>query len=83
MKIIRFGERRMGLIVELQSGPHIVDVAASLSIFLPHDPLSNGLLNGMLKEGGDWASLIKSRCKYGTGCTPCCALRPPARTIRN
>ena len=64
MKLVRFGDRRTGLVVDLEAGPHIIDVVASVGALLPHDPisngvLSNGVLNGILREGGDWAPLIE------------------------
>jgi hypothetical protein len=59
MKLVRFGDRRTGLVVDLEAGPHIIDVVASVGALLPHDPISNGVLNGILREGGDWAPLIE------------------------
>jgi hypothetical protein len=59
MKLVRFGGRRTGLVVDLEAGPHIIDVVASVGALLPHDPISNGVLNGILREGGDWAPLIE------------------------
>jgi hypothetical protein len=32
---------------------------ASVGALLPDDPISNGVLNGVLKDGGSWASLIE------------------------
>ena len=59
MKLVRFGDRRTGLVVDLEAGPHIIDVVASVGALLPHDLISNGVLNGILREGGDWAPLIE------------------------
>ena len=59
MKLVRFGDRRTGLVVDLDSGPHVIDVVASVGALLPHDPISNGVLNGILREGGSWAPLIE------------------------
>src|SRR5258705_7299074 len=44
MKLVRFGDRRTGLVVDLEAGPHIIDVVASVGALLPHDPISNGVL---------------------------------------
>jgi hypothetical protein len=59
MKLVRFGDRRTGLVVDLDSGPHVIDVVASIGASLPQDPISNGALNGILREGGSWAPLIQ------------------------
>jgi hypothetical protein len=59
MKLAKMTDQTIGLIVALPSGPHIVDIAKSVGIFAPHDPLSNGLLNGAFKDGGDWSSIVK------------------------
>lgn len=58
MKLIRMDGDRIGLFVLLPNGPHAIDIANSLGVF-PHDPLSNGLLNGALKDGHDWSIFIK------------------------
>jgi hypothetical protein len=49
MKLVRFGERRTGLVVELPTGPHVIDVVASVGTLLPEDPVSSGVLNGILR----------------------------------
>src|ERR1700754_221526 len=58
MKLAKITDDTIGLIVTLPNGPHIVDIAKSVSVFGPHDPLSNGLLNGAFKDGGDWTSIV-------------------------
>jgi hypothetical protein len=58
-----------GLVVDLEAGPHIIDVVASVGALLPYDPISNGVLNGILREGGDSAHLSN------TGLTPAPASR--------
>jgi hypothetical protein len=45
--------------VLLPTGPHVIDIANSLGVFAPHDPLSNGLLNGALKDGCNWSLIVK------------------------
>ena len=40
MKLVRFGDRRTGLVVDLEADPHIIDVIASVGALLPHDPIS-------------------------------------------
>jgi hypothetical protein len=59
MKLIRFDDDRTGLVVELPSGPYVIDVVASVGALVPEDPISHGVLNGLLKDKADWASLIQ------------------------
>jgi hypothetical protein len=59
MKLIRFDDDRTGLVVELPSGPFVIDVVASVGALVPEDPISHGVLNGLLKDKADWASLIQ------------------------
>lgn len=59
MKLIRTIDGKIGLVVLLSDGPHVIDILKSLGLFAPHDPLANGLLNGALKDGCDWSQIIK------------------------
>jgi hypothetical protein len=59
MKLAKITDETIGLVVALLNGPHIVDIAKSVGVFAPHDPLSNGVLNGAFKDGGDWPSIVK------------------------
>ena len=59
MKLIRFDGNKTGLAVELASGIHVVDVIASIGALVPEDPISHGVLNGLLKDNGSWAQLIQ------------------------
>ncbi|MFH0298955.1 hypothetical protein AAFX91_17245 [Bradyrhizobium sp. 31Argb] len=59
MKLVRMSEQKVGLLVPLSRGLHVIDIANSLGVFAPHDPLSNGLLNGALKDGCDWSLIVK------------------------
>lgn len=59
MKLARITDETIGLVVALPDGPHIVDIARSVGVFAPHDPLSNGILNGAFKDGGDWPSIVE------------------------
>jgi hypothetical protein len=59
LKLVRFGEWRTGLVVTLPTGPHVIDVVASVGALLPEDPVSSGVLNGILREGSSWALLIE------------------------
>jgi hypothetical protein len=59
MKLAKITDEVIGLVVALPNGPYIVDVTKSVGVFAPHDPLSNGLLNGAFKDGGDWPSIVK------------------------
>src|ERR1700682_2808287 len=59
MKLIRFGGNKTGVVVELASGIHVIDVVASIGALVPEDPISHGVLNGLLKDNGNWAPLIQ------------------------
>jgi hypothetical protein len=59
MRLVRFGEARTGILLELPTGPHVLDVVASLSALSPEDPIGHGILNGILKDGGSWAALVQ------------------------
>src|ERR1700752_4887068 len=59
MKLAKITDEKIGLVVVLPNGPHVVDIAKSVGVFAPHDPLSNGILNGAFKDGGDWPSIVK------------------------
>jgi hypothetical protein len=58
MKIVKMADEKIGLVVMLSSGPHAIDIASSLGVF-SSDLLSNGLLNGVLKDGHDWSLVVK------------------------
>jgi hypothetical protein len=58
MQLIRFDGNKTGLVVELPSGKHVVDVIASVGALAPEDPISHGILNGLLKDNGSWAQLL-------------------------
>ena len=59
MRLVRFGEARTGILLELPTGPHVLDVAASLSALSPGDAISNLILNNILKDGCNWSLLIQ------------------------
>lgn len=59
MRLVRFNGGKTGLVVELPSGPHVIDVVGSLGALAPDDPISQGVLNGILKDRGSWAPLIE------------------------
>lgn len=59
MKFVRFANGKSGLIVELPTGPHVIDIVASLHVLAPGDPISLGILNGLFKETGSWAPLLQ------------------------
>jgi hypothetical protein len=50
MKLIGFDGNKTGLVVELASGTHVVDVVASIGALAPEDPISHGVLNGLLQR---------------------------------
>jgi hypothetical protein len=59
MKLVRFDGGKTGLMVQFASGPHVIDVIGSLGLLSPDDPISQGILNGILKDRGSWAPLIE------------------------
>jgi hypothetical protein len=59
MKLVRFGGGKTGLMVQFASGPRVIDVIGSLGALSPDDPISQGILNGILKDKGSWAPLIE------------------------
>ena len=67
MKLIRFDGGKTGLMVQLASGPHVIDVIGSLGALSPDDPISQGILNGILKDRGSWAPLIEHWQQARTG----------------
>lgn len=60
MKLVRIGGEKIGLLVQLPTGPHAIDIAKSLGLFAAHDPISDGLINGVLKERCVWAALVNN-----------------------
>jgi hypothetical protein len=74
MRLIRFDGDKTGLVVELPSGPHVVDVVASIGALVPEDPISHGILNGLLKDNGNWAPLTQ-HWKIAYACLRRLALR--------
>jgi hypothetical protein len=72
-------DKKIGLVIALPSEPHVVGIAESVSVFAPHDPLSNGLLNGAFKNGGHWSSIVKHWAHLQW---PSSGARSSARTIR-
>jgi hypothetical protein len=59
MKLVRFDDRKTGLLVQPPTGLHVIDVVASLGALSPEDPISNGVLNGILKDRDSWAPLVE------------------------
>jgi hypothetical protein len=59
VKLVRLDNDKTGLVVELPSGPQVIDVVASIGALAPEDPISHGFLNGLLKDNGNWAPLIQ------------------------
>jgi hypothetical protein len=58
MKLVKMTDGKVGLFVSLPKGPYAIDIINSLGVFVPHDPLSNGLLNGVLKDGCNWYLIV-------------------------
>jgi hypothetical protein len=59
MKLVRFDGGKTGLMVQFAPVPYVIDVIGSLGALSPGDPISQGILNGILKNKGSWAPLIE------------------------
>ena len=57
MKLVKIADEKIGLFVLLPKGGYAIDIASSLGVF-SHDPLSIGLLKGVLKDGHHWSLLV-------------------------
>lgn len=60
MKLIGINDGEIGLLVDLATGAHVIDLAKSLGVFAPHDPLSGALINGALNEKSAWVALVNN-----------------------
>jgi hypothetical protein len=60
MKLVTIDEEKIGLLVQLPTGPYVVDIVKSLGVFAAHDPVSGALINGVLKERCAWAALVNN-----------------------
>ena len=58
MKLVGIDGGAIGLLVELQAGPYVIDLANSLGVLAAHDLVSGGLINGALKEKSAWGALV-------------------------
>lgn len=59
MKLIRFDSGRTGLVIDRADGRYVIDVVGSLRALAPEDPITQGVLNGVLKDCGSWSSVIE------------------------
>jgi hypothetical protein len=60
MKLVRMKAGKIGLLVQLPTGPHAVDIVGSLGVFAALDPASGALINGVLKERCAWVALVNN-----------------------
>ena len=60
MKLVRIDGEKTGLLVQLPTGPHVIDIVKSLGVFAAHDPVSGALINGVLKERCAWVALVNN-----------------------
>src|ERR1700692_183944 len=81
MKLVRFDGGKTGLMVQFAAAPHVIDVIGSLGVLSPGDPISQGILNGILKDKGSWAPLIEhwERARIGLRRLASLALANPDR----
>jgi hypothetical protein len=82
VKLVRFDGGKTGLMVQLASGPHVIDVIGSLGVLSPGDPVSQGILNGILKDKGSWAPLIEhwEQARFGLRRLASSALANPSQS---
>lgn len=59
MKLIRFDSGKTGLVIDRTDGRYVIDVVGSLRALAPEDPITQGVLNGVLKDCGSWSSVIE------------------------
>jgi hypothetical protein len=59
MRLVRFGEARTGILLELPTGSHVLDVLASVGALSSGDPISGGILEDIFKDGDIWGPLIQ------------------------
>jgi hypothetical protein len=67
MRLLRFGGGRTGIMLELPTGPGVLDVVASLGALSPEDPASIETLNDILKDGAGWGPLIQHWARVRVG----------------
>jgi hypothetical protein len=60
MNLVRIDGGKIGLLVQLRTGPHVVDILKSLGVFAARDPVSGSLINGVLKERCAWVALVNN-----------------------
>ena len=53
MNLVRIDGGKIGLLVQLRTGPHVVDIVKSLGVFAARDPVSGSLMNGVLRTKGE------------------------------
>lgn len=49
----------MGLVIDLPSGQHVIDIAVSLNALSSIDPVAVGALKRILDGGANWSTLIE------------------------
>lgn len=63
MRLVRFGVARTGILLEFPTGPHVLDIAASVEALSPEDLPGNGILIEILKNDDALGSLIQHWAK--------------------
>lgn len=67
MKLVKFDGERTGLAIDLPSGPHIIDIAASLDALSSIDPVALGALGRIFDGGANWSTLLEQWDSAGSG----------------
>jgi hypothetical protein len=60
MKLVSIGGEKIGLLVQLPTGPYAIDIVQSLGVFVGRDPVSGALINGVFKERCAWLALVNN-----------------------
>jgi hypothetical protein len=59
MKLVKI-DGRIGLLVELPAGCHVVDIKRSLGVVAARDPVAGALIDSTLKEAFVWTALVNN-----------------------
>ena len=66
MRFVRFGGTRTGILLEFPTGPHVLDVVASVGALSPDDSVCSEILHDVLKDG-TWGPLLQHWARVGVG----------------
>jgi hypothetical protein len=58
MKLVTIDREKIGLLVQLPTGSHVVDIVKSLGVFATHNPMSGAFVSSALKQRCAWVALV-------------------------